>query len=251
LRVDSTLFYLSLIPESGSYGEIAGSEALHASKSRRLIVGDHLYLMDGKGTMALARILDQSPHDEILKIQVEETEYIPSPRPRLTLASAIAKGDRQSALLGMSVQMGMNHYTPLECERSVVRYTPNMQQRWNKIILQSCKQCRQPYLPILGQPMTLEKLYESKREPVSKGACVIIAGDPDGKSLDSMNLSNPLHLEEIILMIGPEGGFSSSEKQFLNDQKILKLCLSDHILRIETAAVAACAAVHQHIISKR
>lgn len=251
LRIDSTPFYLSPIPGPGSYGEISGPEAVHAGKSRRLLVGEHLYLMDGRGTTALARILDQSPRSDVLKIQVEETDHFSAPLPQLTLASAIAKGDRQSSLLSMSVQMGMNHYIPLKCEHSVVNYTSNMQKRWDKVILQSCKQCRQPYTPTVSQPMTLEKLCESNRESLSTGTRLMVAGDPDGKSLDSMNLPNPLNLEEIILVIGPEGGFSRSEKQLLSGQKILKLRLSDHILRIETAAIAICAAVCQHIISKR
>ncbi len=251
MRIDSTPFYLNPVPDPGCYGEITGPEALHAGKSKRLLAGDHLYLMDGRGTMALARILDQSPRSDVLRIQVEETESYTEPVPRLTLASAIAKGDRQSVLLGMAVQMGMNHYIPLKCEHGVVNHTSNMKKRWDKIILQSCKQCRQPYIPTVSHPMMLERLCESSRESVSNGSSLMIVGDPDGESLDSMNLLEPLGLEEIILMIGPEGGFSRSEKQLLDDQKTLKLRLSDHILRIETAAIAICAAIHQQITSRR
>jgi len=251
LRIDSAPFYLNPIPEPGCYAEIAGPEAFHAGKSRRLTTGDHLYLMDGKGTMAMARIINQLPRGGVLKILIVESECHRSPDPRVMLASAIAKGDRQSVLLSMTVQMGISQYIPLECTHSAVRYTPYMQKRWKKVILQSCKQCRQPYIPGISQSMTLEGLCQSNGESMSKGTCLIIAGDPEGESIESLGPLNLSILEEIILMVGPEGGFSDSEKQFLRDQKILELRLSEHTLRIETAAIAICAAIRQQIISRR
>ncbi|MCY4218605.1 MAG: RsmE family RNA methyltransferase [Gammaproteobacteria bacterium] len=250
MRVDSTPIYLNPIPEPGSHGVIAGPEALHASKSRRLVVGDNLYLMDGKGTKALARILDQSLRGDVLNVQIMESDHFTETVPQLTLASAIAKGERQSTLLSMAVQAGMNNYVPLEYEHSAVYYSSKMQKRWDNVILQSCKQCRRPYIPTFRPSMSFKKLCELNRESGLKGRCLMIAGDSEGESLHSMNFTNLHNYEEIILIIGPEGGYSRSEKQLITDQKILKLCLSDHILRIETAAIAICAVVHQQIISK-
>ncbi len=252
MKIDLPLFYLSPIPERGSHGIISGPEALHASKSRRLEIGDHLHLMDGKGTMGLARILDRSPRGNELRVQVEDSEHFPEETgPQLILASAIAKGDRQSTLLSMAVQAGMNQYVPIEYEHSVMHYTSKMQKRWDNVALQSCKQCRRPFTPSFRSPSTIEQLFEAKRDSVLSGSCLMIVGESEGESAHSLNIRNLHGYEEIILVIGPEAGFSNSEKQFLNDQKILKLCLSDHILRIETAAIAICAVVHQLIISTR
>lgn len=251
MDIDTPPFYLNAIPEPGCVAEITGSEALHASKSRRLAIGDHMHAMDGKGTIARARIVARFARGDKLKVKIEESNVLSPPQPRIVLASAVAKGERQSILLSMAVQLGMNDYIPLECERSVVRYRSTMDDRWNKIILQSSKQCRQAYLPNIHRAMTLRQLLESNEKSARDGGCVHIVGDRGGEPLTSVDSANFVKAREIFLIIGPEGGLSDSEKQILNAKKILKLRLANYVLRIETAAIALCTAVHQLVISKR
>ena len=197
--------------------------------------------------MALATIQDRLSQGDVLRIKVEESCLYPAAHPRLVLASAIPKGNRQAVMFSMAVQAGMNGYMPLECDHSAVRYRPHMRNRWNNVILQSCKQCRQPYTPTLHPALSVEQLLALNLQSVLDGKRLLIVGDPEGEPLESMMSVNPPHLEEIILVVGPEGGFSDSEKKLLSAQKILKLRLSNHVLRIETAAIALCAVLHQKI----
>lgn len=251
MEIDDSLFFQDPIPDPGSLQTMVGPEALHACRSRRLAVGENLYLTDGKGMVARARIEDRSPRCDSLTVMIEETVVNPAPSPRLVLASAIPKGDRQSVMLGMAVQLGMNDYIPLECDRSATRYSDRMNHRWRKVVLESMKQCRQTHMPAIRDARTLEHLLDVSREPVEKRSRVLIVGDPQGDCADVDDCADWARLEEIVLIVGPEGGFSSAEKQLLKREKVLKLRLSDRILRTETAAISLCSAVYQYFFAKR
>lgn len=148
-------------------------------------------------------------------------------------------------MLDMAVQLGMSGFVPLECDFSAHRFRHTMVQRWNRVLIESCKQCRQVHCPWIGEPTNLAGLFTNHHEEMADGTCLAVAGDPTGESLAVLNLSHDHEIGTLLLVVGPEGGFSDREKSLMDRQNILKLRLSDQILRTEAAAVALLSAVYQ------
>ena len=157
----------------------------------------------------------------------------PPPRPALHLACALPKGDRQQVLLDMATQLGMTQFTPLHCERSVVKPGANSPARWKKICLEACKQSRRLHLPAMESLATVKNVTA---RAVAGGARVWIAHPAeDARALiDAVSLTPG----DVTVLVGPEGGFTPEEVNQAIAQGAGFISLGKPILRIETAAVA-------------
>lgn len=234
------LFFCDEIKDVGSTIEITGDEAVHILQSRRLKVDDSLILTNGKGVCAEAIIQNIDQKKNNLSVAITSMDHVSSSRTALTLAAAIPKGDRQSTLLNMCTQLGMSQYIPLVCDRSVTKYQPRMKDRWQRIISEACKQSGQYYFPSIGDEATLASIVNCSNQ-----TRYVIVGNRDGNNLMTVGQKINSNIKEIVMLVGPEGGFSEQENEFLDTKKILKLQLGQQILRTETAAVALLSAVNQ------
>jgi len=239
------LFYCRSIPKEGEAVEIVGDEAGHILRSRRLARGDSIGVTDGQGTLAMARITNTSPGRKKLWMEIQQFASIIPRTISITLASALPKRERQSTMLDMATQMGMNDFIPLRCEHSAATVNPKIKERWEKIIKQSGKQCRQVHFPKIRDELTLTEVLSSRTE-----ASVLVYADYDGAA--GSDLIRQIHheIKQVIAIIGPEGGFSEKEMNLLREKGALALKLGHQILRTETAAVALLSAINQ-IISPR
>ena len=247
MEITDSLFLLDSAVAGGGRVRIEGDEARHILQSRRMAQGDTVFLTDGQGFCARAEIVEIGPKNRYLNVSIAETDNQKKSTPVIILASALPKGDRQSVLLNMSTQMGMDGFIPLDCDFSAVKYQPKMKERWQRLINTACKQCRQCHFPIIMQPQSLEDLFNDQQ----KGD-VFVVGDSNGKSLNQLIPAFGPDVSRIIMVVGPEGGFSDRENQIIENQNslklpVLKLRLSNRILRTETAAISLAGAVNQGI----
>ena len=220
-------FYLSKGFDEGSLITLSGKEAWHALGVRRLDVGDPIRLFDGKGAHALA-IVESLEGRNQASLRVAELTQIPLQQPDIILASAIAKGHRQSTMLDMATQLGISAWRPLLCDRSVSRVGKNSYQRWQRICLEACKQSGSAWLP--------ELLPATKPEDVAIKACAegreVLLAHPDGVDFELSSDTDKL------IIVGPEGGFTEDEVRRIVAAGATTFSLGHHILRIETAAVS-------------
>jgi 16S rRNA (uracil1498-N3)-methyltransferase len=247
MEITDSLFLLDSAVAGGDRVRIEGDEARHILQSRRLTQGGIIFLTDGQGFCARAEIIESGPKNRFLDVSITETGNQKKSVPDIILASALVKGDRQSVLLNMATQMGMDGFIPLDCDFSAVKYQPKMKQRWQRLIITACKQCRQCHFPIIMGPQSLEDLFNDPKE-----GDVFVVGDSNGNSLDQLKSSFGPDVSRIIMVVGPEGGFSDRENKIFQNQNslkspLLKLRLSNRILRTETAAISLVGAVNQGI----
>ena len=230
------LFYSEQLAEAGATVTLAGDEAHHAIASRRLKVGDMLWLFDGRGTIARAAITGIGARRREIALRVEERRTEPPPKPPIHLACALPKGDRQAVLLDMATQLGMAGFTPLLCERSVVKPVGGALGRWRRICLEACKQSRRLHLPEIREAATPA---EAAARAAAEGRRVLIA-HPSGERIGQVvAVADP----GMTLLIGPEGGFAEKEVAQALSHGARPVSLGPAILRIETAAVALLATV--------
>lgn len=231
-------FYYPQSIQVGATFTLSGEEARHAAVTRRLREGEVISLFDGNGNVAEATILAADKRSPSLDLNILQLRTDPKPLPSIHLASALPKGDRMAVLLDMATQLGMQSFTPLQCAYSVVAPRAQAERRWQRICLEACKQSRRAYLPVIHPPVTPE---EAGRRASAGGATIVIA-DPAGKS--PQELTQVLQRQgDILLFIGPEGGFTQDEIRVLAAQGGLTVSLGDGLLRIETAAATLMACI--------
>jgi len=229
------LFFAEHLPEAGTTVTLAGEEAHHATAARRLHPGDTLWLFDGRGGTARVRLRRVGARGRELELQVEHRRIESPPQPPIHLACAIPKGDRQQVLLDMATQLGMTQFTPLACERSVVKPGAASRERWRRICLEACKQSRRPYLPVIHEPASPR---EVAMQAATMGFDLWIAHPGDQSIPVSTLTASRDQARGVTILIGPEGGFTREEIDAVSAGGGTALALGQAVLRIETAAVA-------------
>ncbi len=210
---------------------MAGSEAHHLRHVLRLEIGDEVTLFDGSGLEFAARI-ERTGKQEIELTIVERREVsVESPR-RVSIASAVPKGDRQQVLLEKLVELGAVRWMPIDWRRSSVRPEAKSAERWRRYAIEASKQCRRNRLMEIGAPMSAVELFDRSTEPVRWLL------DPIGEPIESAIVDG---LDEAIVAIGPEGGIADEELEAARRHGWRVVCWGPRILRLETAAIAAAA----------
>lgn len=232
------LFYYEHLADTGTTLTLTGDEARHAAASRRLLAGETLWLFDGRGGLARATLLDVKARGHMLDLRIDEKLTEPPPKPAIHLACALPKGDRQGTLLDMATQLGMTEFTPLTCERSVVRPGANSAGRWLRICLEACKQSRRSYLPVLHPSATPRELVAQE----ARRARRIWIAHPSAAAIAISHAVEQNSAADVTILVGPEGGFTEQEVERATGAGAQPVTLGPAILRVETAAVTLVAA---------
>ena len=235
-----TRVYVEEALTGGTRGLVSGNAANHIARVLRLGVGDALTLFDGRGGEYAARI-------EALKkdaIEVAVGEHVTLERESalaLTLAQGVSRGERMDWVMQKATELGVQRIVPLITKRSVVRLDPGQAQRklqhWRGIIIASCEQCGRNRLPQLGAPQDLQEFLGSKTEAAGMRLLLSPAG--------TLHISAIKPVKNFTVLIGPEGGLAPEELHAALAQGFVGVQLGPRILRTETAAIAALAALQQ------
>ncbi len=212
-----------------------GEENHHATKVLRKRKGDIVSVFDGRGREFIARIEETGKSQSILKIleEVPPREY-PF---HIAIAQALIKHNRWDWMLEKVTEIGVKEIVPLITEFSVVR-TQSKKGRWEKIVLNACKQSGRQIIPAIQSPMDINQLIEHSRDYGSR-----LVAHPGGVEIIEAPIS-----EKILIAIGPEGGFSDEEIGKLEEANFVKVNLGNFILRSETAPVYAASVIVQRLI---
>jgi len=224
-------FYGPGLKERPALFDLAPEESRHLAGSRRLRVGDDITVFDGVGTTAAGQVLEIDSRQLKVRVALAGYQSADEDLPRIHLMSAVPKGDRQSTLLDMVTQLGMSDYTPLLCERGASVPSERATARWQRIMIEACKQSRRPWIPRIHSPASLKTVTTGKH---GARQMMIVADLTGGR----MSQISALSLDEIVLLVGPEGGFSSAEIGQIHETDATLVALGSALLRTETAAVA-------------
>ena len=226
-------FHTPAIPHEGELVELDAQESSHATRSRHLEPGKEIVLSDGAGTTARALLKDARRRGASALV-VERTLH-PTPARRIHLACALPKGDRLSTLLSMATQLGMTDFTPLVARRSVVQPGAETPERWQRVVREACKQSRRPWQPVIHSPASPAESAES-----AGASARVLLMDRAGEPITNLLGPSP---GDCLVLVGPEGGFDDEEIAELSEAGARPCALARGILRIETAAAAALAAL--------
>ncbi len=238
-------FYCNPITESSA--ELTGREAHHLTSVRRLKTGEKIELFDGAGRLATAAVLSATNRN--VTLQIEDSKVTPKPEQnQIIIAVSIAKGDRFDWLIAKCTELGTDRITPVIFERTVKQpKNPKTAVRWQNLAIAAAKQSRRLFLPQIDPPMGLEQAAEKLKADHPDARLLFGSLDADCHSI----LETPVVNVDTIVFIGPEGGLTQQEQAFLLNQSVEPARITDTVLRIETAAIAAAAILAAKRISSK
>jgi len=219
---------------------LAGDEAYHFCKVMRGKVGDSLVLFDGTGTHAYGIV--ESMHKDGIRIRITNTfaDEVESPL-RLTVATALPKGDRQRFLIEKLAELGVARFVPVLMERSVARANNAVIQRLRRYVIEAAKQCGRNVLMEITDEVPMAQLNDLiAAKAMVKFVLHPVALGNVGQTMARQIVSNKLP-ENIIVLAGPEGSFTDQEVEEALREGFQPLDLGRRILRTETACIAAAA----------
>ncbi len=152
----------------------------------------------------------------------------------IILIQGLLKGEKMDLVIQKATELGVTEIAPAATERSQIRQTRKLQ-RWHKIATEAARQCGRNRIPLIHEPKAFEAVIAV--QGIRKG---IIFWEKEGLPLSSA-IAGIAGSREIVLCIGPEGGFSEKEVQSAKQQGFSAASLGRRILRAETAALAAIA----------
>jgi 16S rRNA (uracil1498-N3)-methyltransferase len=202
----------------------------------RLKKDDAVILFNGNGGEYVCVLGEVSRKTVLIMIKSWSDRSVESPL-QVTLGLGISRGDRMDLSVQKAVELGANQITPLLTERCVVQFKgdkkPQRLQHWQKIAQHATEQSGRTVLPELAEVATLQNWVSNQQ-----GLKVFL--DPYAeKSLAELQPDGM----KVTLLTGPEGGFSDQERSIAKAAGFIPVRLGSRILRTETAAIAALAAV--------
>lgn len=221
--------------------EIDRQQTHHIKKVLRLKTGDQVILFDGSGNEYTCTL--HSCRDDIMLAQIESSRYHPNePSINVTLAQAVAKGEKMEYIIQKAVEIGVSAIIPFISERTVValkdkKARPRVD-RWQSIARESCKQCRRNIIPQVKPIISLNSLLAGL--PPDGRAIMLYEGeDRTGLKAVINNIKNTAPWPNITILVGPEGGFTPLEAEAARKHSVITAGLGPRILRTETAGLAA------------
>jgi len=233
-------FFIERAPEGGT-ARLSRDEVHHLRDVRRLGVGADVVLFDGSGSDYVGRVaaFDRTGATvEILRVERSDREATVA----VTLAVSTVKRRAMDQLIDQCTQLGVARLIPMRTGRSVVRAAENQTGRWRRITIEACKQCGRSRLPRIDE----ERPFASVLSEAPGYDLRFIASLRRG--VQPMGDAGREPPRTALCLIGPEGGFTDEEQAAAEAAGCLPLSLGPHILRVETAAAAALAALNQVFI---
>lgn len=205
----------------------------HLVKALRLRTGEKLLLIDENGIQYETRVKEIKPESIVSEI---EKSY-PSKRElefELHLAQSPLRSDAQNLVVEKATELGVHTLHPTYTDNCALAkdVISKKIEKWQKIMIESSKQCERAKIPTCAPIKRLEEVINGFDR-------VIAFCERTANPLKDYLRANPIKKgEKVLVIIGPEGGFSEREFEFFDTHGIVKASLGELILRAETAVIA-------------
>jgi 16S rRNA (uracil1498-N3)-methyltransferase len=230
--MEKTIFYT---PDILSNTKLPAEEAQHCIKVLRKKEGDEILLTDGKGFFYDAEIVQANPKHCLINI-VNTIEQPKNWNFNIQIAFAPTKNiDRIEWFVEKATEIGIDRFSPILCQHSERKDIKL--QRIEKILVSAMKQSQKATLPRLDEIQSFSKFLEQD----FNGRKFIAHCYPQPKKTLKEAYEKG---KNALILIGPEGDFSEQEVNLAINKGFQPISLGESRLRTETAALAACHAIH-------
>lgn len=243
-------FYCPIEIATGQIIELPANVAHHAARVLRLEQGDEITLFNGNGgefSAIIARISRSGTMVEVAEqLDIERESPL-----NITLVQAVCASEKMDWIVQKGVELGVSRIQPTVTNRSMVKLAGERADKrvrhWQQIVISACEQCgrnRVPQvLPLLSLPDWLDGQMIEQRNlchGTPHNLCFMLLPTAEKGLRDFPKVTQ---VAALTLLVGPEGGFAPEEEAAALAIGFIPLHLGERILRTETAALAAVAAM--------
>lgn len=234
------LFYKGMLADTV---EITGSDAHHLMHVMRAKAGQQIILVDDANQVARME-MTAFREDAVTLTLLERLEADTESPIDLILAQCLLKSDKMDMVVQKAVELGAVGVIPVRSQNCVVRYDAKKaaarQQRWQKIADEAAKQCGRTALLEVAPVTDIKSLLESENGQ-QDSVLVFFYENEDQQTVK--DYLQKITARRIVLLVGPEGGFSLEEAKVVEEAGGKSVTLGPRILRAETAALTAMSVV--------
>ena len=225
----------------GGVVEVTGDEAHHAVAVRRLAVGEHVVLTDGRGRSVTGAVV--STGKRVFAVEATGVTDEQHPSPRVTVVQALPKGDRGELAVEVLTEVGVDRVVPWAASRSVAVWrgerAVKSHAKWAVTAREAAKQARRTWHPEVAPLATTQDVLDLVAEVARRGVALVLHEEA-ASPLAGIEVPESGH---VLLVVGPEGGISPEELAALTDAGAVSVRLGDEVLRTSTAGVVAVGAL--------
>ena len=228
-------FFIAPSQVSGSRISISDEDVRHIAAVLRMKTGDSLLLCDGQGVEYQVAIAEISKSEIITEIVNQSKREITAPR--ITLGQGLPKSDKMDWIVQKATELGVSNIVPIITERTIVKIKDEEKRlsRWQKIAREAAMQSNRVDIPVIGRIVSFKDFLQT---PNSELRTLKLLPWEEASAPIKDVLKKHAGVAHIIVLIGPEGGFSSGEASLAREKDFHAVSLGPNILRTETAAIA-------------
>lgn len=225
---------------------VTGDDARHLSLVLRLKPEDVIAVLDGTGHRHTCKIISIHKKEVVIE-RIGSEPCRTEPVISVTLAQCLPRGNKMDLIIQKTTELGVTRIIPLISERSQVRSTGKIS-RWRKIAHSASEQSGRGKIPEVANPAMIAGFLESlthsppllkdQENPITTRGRIILSEYEEERNLRAI-LRGLDDTSDILLLVGPEGGFSDDELSGAIRKGFVSASLGPRILRTETAPIAA------------
>jgi 16S rRNA (uracil1498-N3)-methyltransferase len=224
---------------------LRGDEAKHLTRVLRLGPGAQVVAFDGCGHEYVTVVECLHSEGVICRIMHDAPSAAP-PGVTITLGQGLPKAEKFDWVIQKTTELGVSEIAPLITARVIPQISEarlaGKIRRWQRLILEACKQCGRVTAPSIGAPLPLEAFYNSCHNAELK--LVLWEGEEKRRLRTVLAAVGPV--ASVAVVVGPEGGLTADEVALGEAYGFAAVGLGKRIVRTETAAVVAVAILQHH-----
>ncbi|MFD1609878.1 16S rRNA (uracil(1498)-N(3))-methyltransferase [Oceanobacillus luteolus] len=228
---------------------IYGEDVHHISRVMRGEVGDRIICNHRNGRAAICEISEIS-NDKVRANIVDWQDQDVELPIEVTIVQGLPKGDKMDFILQKGTELGADSFIPYKAERSIVVWDEKKMkkklQRFGKIVKEASEQSHRNKIPTIHDLVSIKQLIEVSDQFDVK----IFAYEEEAKTTSYQSFAEVLKEMnsgmQLLICIGPEGGFSEKEAELLKENDFKPVRFGPRILRTETAALYALSSISYH-----
>ena len=234
------LFYIEPSAATKPLVKMGGCEAHHIKNVLRLKPHDRIRLFDGTGCEYDAVIVKMDAENVEVEIRRRLQSGI-KPGVQIVVAQAFLKEKKMDNLVRQLSELGIAGWMPFFSQRSISRpdkeRLAGRNRRWKRIATEALKQCRRKTVLDISEALTFDEVLKFSQTCDLK---ILFWENEAAPFMRDIGSQTEIPLKKIVLMLGPEGGFTDQEIAMARHSGFVTAGLGPRILRAETATLAAC-----------
>ena len=211
---------------------LSNDDSYHITKVMRMKINDLIEIVDDTKTY-ICKIISFNPVEAKIEEKIEENNELEK---KIIVVQSLVNETKIDLILQKCCELGMYAFYPYKAKNSVVKENDKIDKklvRWQRIVKEASEQSKRNIIPVVEKVLNIDDLCN-----IGADLKILLSVNEVSK-----NLKNVLHendsCDTIIIVVGPEGGFTDDEEEKLINRGFIRTSLGARVLRSETASIVA------------